>query len=117
MLFKKTKIKEQVEEPIKKNLKDLKKFLKEMASSLRALKLTRKLDKRGKRALWEIESEIFHLKSQYRHHFIGYCEMRGTERSKIENPAEENLPNESRIEKVKEEYLASWWPEEKEAVV
>ena len=97
----------------KKNLKDLKEFLKEKAARLKKLKPTRKLDKRGDRDLWEIICEISKLKYEFRHHLIAYCEMRGRTREQIEKPSLENLPFESAIEKIKEEYEAVW-PEREE---
>ena len=33
----------------------------------------------------------------FRHYHIAYCEIRGRKRSEIENPAENNKPNESSV--------------------
>lgn len=109
MLFGKKKVEK------KKNLLDLKNFLKEKAKRIREIKPTRKEDKRGDRKLYEIVDEIYNLKFTFRHYFIAYCEMRGRTRDQIEKPADNNLPKERVIEKAKEEYEAVW-PKRKETI-
>lgn len=44
------------------------------------------------------------LRREYRHRHIAYSELRGKIRSQIENPRENNLPNEEWIDKIKIEY-------------
>jgi hypothetical protein len=87
-----------------KTIFDLKQYLKPIAKKIRENKNRRKLDKRGDTPLWEIESIIFDLRLNYRHHHIAYCELRGRIREQIEKPGEYNLPSESIIKKVKEKY-------------
>lgn len=42
---------------------------------------------------------------EFRHNHIAYCELRGRTRDQIEKPAENNLPNETYIEKIKQRWL------------
>ncbi len=44
------------------------------------------------------------LSMEYRHRHIAYCELRGVERSRIEQPSEFNKPNERLITKFKEQW-------------
>ena len=37
----------------------------------------------------------------FRHQHIAYCELRGRDRKQIEQPREDNLPNETWIDKIK----------------
>jgi hypothetical protein len=75
--------------------------LKEKALKIRTLKQSRKQDVR-KRPLPEIESDIHSLKYNFRHNFIAYCELRGTEYDKIEHPNPNNPPDRIFIDKIKE---------------
>lgn len=103
LFFKKAKT-EQVK-PVRKPISELKSKLKEKAEFLHNEKPKRKIDKREGRSLWDIESGIYDAKSWYRHHHIAYCQLWGTPREKIEKPAENNLPNESLIEGIMNEYV------------
>lgn len=47
---------------------------------------------------------LYKLRREYRHKHIAYSELRGKVRSQIENPREDNLPNEEWIDKIKIEY-------------
>ena len=40
----------------------------------------------------------------FRHQHIAYCELRGRDRKQIEQPREDNLPNETWIDKIKKEW-------------
>lgn len=42
---------------------------------------------------------------QFRHHHIAYCELRGRSRNQIEQPAENNTPDEKYIEQIKNKWL------------
>jgi hypothetical protein len=75
---------------------------KERARKIRELRASRKQDKRNGRQLWQIESDIWHLKWEFRHIHIAYCEMRGRLRHEIERPAENNKASQARIDPIKE---------------
>lgn len=87
--------------------KEIKERQKERAIKIRELKKSRKLDANGNRVrpLDVIQLDIDKLKYEFRHTHIAYCEIRGRKREQIERPAENNLPNESYIEKIKKEIL------------
>jgi len=78
--------------------------LKSWAKEIRELKNSRKQDKRDGRALWDIEYDIAKLKYEFRHHHIAYCLMRGRDRIEIEQPRDDHLPNENKIEVI----LKNW---------
>lgn len=84
-------------------MKTVKETLKDYAKEITPLKKSRKLDKRNGRSLSSIEYDIWCLKRKFRHLHIAYCEIRGRERSQIEKPKENNLPDESYILKLKKE--------------
>jgi len=81
----------------------LKTLLKLWAIEIRSLKNSRKQDKREGRSLWEIECDVKGLKYEIRHHHIAYCELRGTERERIERKCLIH-PSESYITKIKDKY-------------
>jgi len=82
-------------------LQEVKTELKTWSKKIRALKLTRKFDKRDGRSLEDIEADIWNFKHKYRHQHIAYCEFRGKTREQIERPAEGNYPNETTISRLK----------------
>jgi predicted nucleotidyltransferase component of viral defense system len=87
-----------------KTLLDLQAFLKESANTLHDLHRRRK-DCRLKPGESKASNfEIWKTSYEHRHHFIAYCEMRGRTRDQIEKPRENNLPYESKIAKIKEQY-------------
>jgi hypothetical protein len=49
--------------------------------------------------------ELFMASIKYRHHHIAYSELNGRIRSEIENPRENNLPNEEWILSIKKKYF------------
>ena len=67
---------------------------------------TRKIHKENQRKhndnslAWKLSA----MSSHYRHHHIAYSELRGKTREQIENPREDNLPNEDIINSIKEKY-------------
>jgi len=85
-------------------LQEVKKQLKTWAIEISDLKATRKYDKRGGRLLEDIESNIRHLKYDFRHTHIAYCECRGKTREQIERPAEGNIANQFSLERIKKEW-------------
>ena len=52
----------------------------------------------------ELMCYLFSMSRDYRHHHIAYSELRGHTRTEIENPREDNLPNEDIILSIKKEY-------------
>lgn len=52
-----------------------------------------------KKVVWGLR-----LSQDYRHHHIAYCELRGRTREQIEKPGKYNLPDEKKIQAVKEAY-------------
>ena len=55
-------------------------------------------------ALWRIQDKIDRKRYEFRHRHIAYCQLRGRERTAIEVPAENNLPNEKYIERIMAEH-------------
>jgi hypothetical protein len=95
-----------------RNIDKLKTYLKETAKQIRTTRFQFKEAQRKKsyNDQWKLLSELFGLKREYRYHHIAYCELRGRTREQIEQPKDNNLPNELVIQRIKEEY--AWTPEE-----
>lgn len=53
----------------------------------------------------ELMCYLFSMSWDYRHHHIAYSELRGRTRSEIENPRDNNLPNEEWILSIKKKYF------------
>jgi hypothetical protein len=79
--------------------KEIKERLKSYAKEIRTLK------NRRKETCGSEEDKILQLKYHFRHIHIAFCETRGRTREEIEKPAQNNLPNENYIKKIKEEIL------------
>ncbi len=78
--------------------------LKSEGKAIRALKRSRKQDKRTE-SLWKIDGKIQSAARRFRHKHIAYCEMRfGTSRDAIEQPDEDNLPYEKMIQEFKDQW-------------
>lgn len=83
-----------------RNIDILKSFLKQLAVKIR-------VDKRTETpSLFKYYGDSY----TFRHFHIAYCELRGRTREQIEIPAENNLPNETLIQQIKEQY--AWSQEE-----
>ena len=80
--------------------------MKSEAREIRAFKLMRKQEARGDTPLWQIESKILALRSQFRHKHIAICELRGTPRELIEHPNLHNEPSEVAIKSFKDLWLS-----------
>ena len=82
---------------------ELKQWLKD--EGLR-IKETRKKHKHNQRSNNdnELMCYLFNMSRDYRHHHIAYSELRGHTRSEIENPRDNNLPNEDWILSIKKKY-------------
>ncbi len=89
----------------KELFKQIKEQQKILASRLTELKRSRKQDKRNGRSLWNIEDDIWHLKNDFRHRHITYCEMRGRTRDQIERPREDNPASQSWIDDLKKRWM------------
>lgn len=85
--------------------KRIKKEQKVRAKELRALKNSRKKDKRNGRQLWKILSDIYHYKWEYRHVHIAYCELRGRSREQIECPRDDNKASQWKIDELKDRWM------------
>lgn len=90
----------------KQLLREVKEQLKVWAKEIRKHKRSRKQDKRNGRELWEIESDIYHLKWDFRHHHIAYCEIRGRSREEIECPRKDNPASQHHIDRLKEKWAS-----------
>jgi len=95
-----------------RNIDKLKTYLKQTAVQIRE---TRAKYKEAQQAnlIRVANKELFHLlclSEDYRHHHIAYCELRGKTRDQIEQPRDNNAPNEFKIKEIKNQY--AWTPEE-----
>jgi len=95
-----------------RNIDKLKAYLTETANKIRQ---TRQQYKTAQKANFTrvANKELFTLnclRDDYRHHHIAYCELRGKTRDQIEQPRDNNIPNEFEIKKIKEQY--AWTLEE-----
>lgn len=81
----------------------LKQWLKEQAS---AIKETKKKHKENQRLRNDnsLMGSLFVASRNYRHHHIAYSELKGRTRDQIEKPRQDNLPNEEKIQEIKERY-------------
>ena len=87
-------------------IREIKKDLKQRADDIRFLKLIRKerfKDRRpdGLKTQYSIQWELEKKRHDVRHRHIAYCLLRGTPLEKIEQPAEDNLPDMSLVETLK----------------
>jgi len=100
---------------MKGKMLELKNWLKDSGKEIRRMRELHKDYQRGnyERAPWNSESSQVYLKNsntlwklrqEYRHKHIAYSELRGHTRAEIENPREDNLPNEDLILSIKKEY-------------
>jgi len=81
----------------------LKQDLKKLAGLIRNGKSGRKPKNRTDKNRRDYNQSDIN-RCSYRHMHIAYCLMRGTPRGLIEQPAENNLPNEERIKFIMEDY-------------
>jgi len=87
-------------------MKTLKEYLKTLAIKIRTSKRQQKDYQRNHRGIhdYKLMREIYEFKYDYRHRHIAYCIMKGTARDRIEQPAEDNKPNEKRIQEIIDEF-------------
>ena len=61
---------------------------------------------RAHKEVWKTEGSLHHLKYDYRHGHIAYCELRGVLREAIERTvAPDNKANESEIDRIKKFWI------------
>jgi hypothetical protein len=84
----------------------LKQWLKDTAVAIRTIHAEIKDHQRANNGAhgWDNLSKWNRLRHDYRHHHIAYSELRGYSRQEIERPKKDNLPNESYIQQIKDEY-------------
>ena len=88
-----------------KNIQKLKAELKTKAQNIKDTRARLKIAQRkGGYKAGTMQCGILSLIRDFRHHHIAYCELRGRTRDQIENPRIDNLPDESTINRIKEEY-------------
>jgi hypothetical protein len=88
---------------MKPKMKELKHWLITNAVEIRETKKIHKENQRSKNdhsLMWS----LYKMSQDYRHHHIAYSELRGRTRDQIEKPKSDNLPNEDKIQRIKEEY-------------
>jgi hypothetical protein len=87
-------------------MKELKNWLKTTAIEIRIMKSTlRDCQRHGRHSeIHKLQLGIDRLRLRYRHKHIAYSELRGKTRAQIENPRENNYPDESLIQQYKDAY-------------
>jgi hypothetical protein len=83
---------------------ELKELLKSKAVVIKQAKIALKNAAKAGESYGAFQYKVLEEKREFRHHLIAYCEMKGMARERIEKPAENNLPNEAYIAKIKEQY-------------
>ena len=82
---------------------ELKQWLKKEGLRIKETRIKHKNNQRSKNnndLMWP----LCEMSRDYRHHHIAYSELRGHVRSEIENPRDNNLPNEDWISEIKRKY-------------
>ena len=89
---------------------------KAIARRIRELKTHRPLANRGDYDINELDWDIRSLSQEFRHRHIAYCEVRGRTRAQIEQPAENNKPNNGLVKSIKANLLndLEGWANERE---
>jgi hypothetical protein len=83
---------------------ELKQWLKYESLRIKETRIKHKNNQRSKNdndLMWP----LCEMSRDYRHYHIAYSELRGHTRSEIENPREDNLPNEDWILSIKKKYF------------
>ena len=87
-------------------LKELQTIIKQQAQDIRKFRLEFKEAQRERKPnVWRMQYTLDEMKRSNRHHHIAYSELRGRTRDEIEQPHEDNLPNESAIRAIKDKYV------------
>ena len=71
------------------------------------IKETRRIHKENQRSINDngLMWTLYKISQEYRHHHIAYSELNGKIRDQIEKPRYNNLPNEDKIQGIKEKYF------------
>ena len=85
-------------------MKELKHWLITKGTEIRETKKILKETQRKHGPAWKWQLKVHDMSRDYRYHHIAYSELKGRTREQIENPREDNLPNEDYINSIKEEY-------------
>jgi hypothetical protein len=89
---------------MKGKMLELKQWLKKEGLQIKEAKNKHKNNQRSKNnneLMWPLHK----MSRDYRHHHIAYSELKGRTRSEIENPRDNNLPNEDIILSIKKKYF------------
>ena len=88
------------------NALELKNNLKELAEKIRSYrKETKEFQRKHNGSCNGMQWRLNRLAYEFRHKHIAYCELGGTPREKIENPNEDNMPNEDLILAIKKQCM------------
>lgn len=101
---------------MKGKMLELKNWLKDSGKEIRRMRELHKEHQRAghETAPWNSKNgqehfknlcNLYSLKREYRHKHIAYSELKGHTRSEIENPRDNNLPNEDWILSIKKKYF------------
>ena len=82
---------------------ELKQWLKKEGLRIKETRIKHKNNQRSKNNN-DLMCYLFSMSRDYRHYHIAYSELRGLTRSEIENPRDNNLPNEDWISSIKKKY-------------
>jgi hypothetical protein len=96
---------------LKQELKDLATFIKATKPEVRYQKVYDCSTEEGlslQKAAWSLSSKLEKSRKEFRTKLIGYCELRGLKRDRIEKPAKDNQPDEAAIREIHRTYLAEW---------
>lgn len=88
---------------MKPKRKELKNLLITKAVEIKETRKTHKENQRHRSdngLMWT----LYKMSQEYRHHHIAYSELNGRTREQIEKPRLNNLPNEDKIQRIKEKY-------------
>jgi len=91
---------------MKPHVKKLKAELKALAETITNARKQFKEAQRAGTSIWASQAELSRARYDYRHKHIVRCLIRGTPREKIEQPKDQNKPNEKYIEKLLAEVLS-----------
>ena len=85
---------------------EIKEELKTLAKQIKKYKLEYKEAQRKNKfnSIWDIGKDVYESVYQFRHRHIAMSIIRGRERVEIEQPGDDNLPNEYYIKELVEKY-------------
>lgn len=90
----------------KARFQELKRWLKDTGKTIRETRIQYKNAQREHKGYNTLLRTLKRLTWEYRHKHIAYSELRGRTRDQIEQPNDDNYPNELMIEKIKLEIMA-----------